>query len=214
MERLFADQPGHVTQQSFSHHAARVADLSDAELVDLLAAGNSHALEVVYDRYHRPVFSLALRMLGDREVAEELVQEVFLRIWRQAEKYSGRRGTLITWMLTITHNMAIDELRKRQRRPTLDTSPDQSLVLAQIRDNSPGIEEQSALQSLRETVRAAMADLPIAQRQAIELAYYGGLSQREIASTLDQPLGTVKTRMRLAMMKLRDVLAHLEEEAE
>jgi RNA polymerase sigma-70 factor, ECF subfamily len=187
-------------------------DLADPELVDLVAAGDAHALEVLYDRYSRAVFSFALRMLGERTVAEELVQEVFFRAWKQARTFSEGRGTFITWLLSITHNMAIDEIRRRNRRPQRADSADPVLMLTNVRDENPSVEDQAMMVSIREQITLAMAALPEAQRSAIELAYFGGLTQREIAELQNEPLGTIKTRMRLAVRKLRDHLDDYEVE--
>jgi RNA polymerase sigma-70 factor (ECF subfamily) len=185
-----------------------VTALADPELVDLVAAGDAQALAVLYDRYSRAVFSFALRMLGDRATAEELVQEVYFRAWQQARKFSEGRGTFITWLLSITHNMAIDEIRRRNRRPQRADSADPVLMLTNVRDDNPGVEDQAMLTAIREQVAVAMAALPEAQRSAIELAYFRGLTQREIAELQGEPLGTIKTRMRLAVRKLRE---HLDE---
>lgn len=185
-----------------------VTELSDPELVDLVAAGDAQALAVLYDRYSRAVFSFALRMLGDRATAEELVQEVYFRAWQQARKFSEGRGTFITWLLSITHNMAIDEIRRRNRRPQRADSADPVLMLTNVRDETPAVEDQAMMTAIREQVAVAMAALPEAQRSAIELAYFRGLTQREIADLQGEPLGTIKTRMRLAVRKLRE---HLDE---
>lgn len=185
-----------------------VTELSDPELVDLVAAGDARALAVLYDRYSRAVFSFALRMLGDRATAEELVQEVYFRAWQQARKFSEGRGTFITWLLSITHNMAIDEIRRRNRRPQRADSADPVLMLTNVRDETPAVEDQAIMTAIREQVAVAMAALPEAQRSAIELAYFRGLTQREIADLQGEPLGTIKTRMRLAVRKLRE---HLDE---
>jgi RNA polymerase sigma-70 factor (ECF subfamily) len=194
-----------VTQQPNPDHIP-LADQPDSDLVDAMAAGDVHAMEVLYDRYNRAVFSFALRMLGSRELAEELLQEVFMRAWRQARKFSEGRGTYITWLLSITHNMAIDEIRRQNRRPRKAESTDPVLMLANVRDERPTVEDQALLGDMREIVKDAMAQLPEAQRTALELAYFNGLTQREIAEHQGEPLGTIKTRMRLAMRKLRDIL--------
>ena len=183
-----------------------VAHLADPELVDLVATGDGRALEVLYDRYSRAVFSFALRMLGERAAAEELVQEVFFRAWQQARRFSEGRGTFITWLLSITHNMAIDEIRRRNRRPQRADSADPVLMLTNVTDENPSVEEQVMIGAIGEHIRKAMATLPEAQRSAIELAYFHGLTQREIAERQGEPLGTIKTRMRLAVRKLREYL--------
>lgn len=183
-----------------------LADLADSDLVDAMAAGDIEAMEVLYDRYNRAVFSFALKMLGNREQAEELLQEVFVRAWRQARRFSEGRGTYITWLLSITHNMAIDEIRRQNRRPRKAESSDPVLMLANVRDENPSVEDQALLGDLRDVVREAMAQLPDAQRSALEMAYFQGYTQREIAEAQNEPLGTIKTRMRLAMKKLRSLL--------
>jgi RNA polymerase sigma-70 factor (ECF subfamily) len=184
-----------------------LADLPDSDLVDAMAAGDVHAMEVLYDRYNRPVFSFAYRMLGDREHAEDLLQEVFMRAWRHAKTFSERRGSYITWLLSITHNMAIDEIRRKDRRPRKAESADPVLMLTNVTDSNPTVEEQAILGDMREVVKHALAQLPTAQRTALELAYFQGFTQREIAEIQNEPLGTIKTRMRLAIRKLKD---HLE----
>ena len=186
--------------------------LDDATLATQVAGGSAAALEVLYDRYSRIVLSFATRMLGDRQSGEELLQEVFLRAWQQAHNYSAGRGSFATWLLSITHNMSIDEIRKRRRRPQRAESADPVLMLTNVRDQSPSVEESAESGALRETMARAIRTLPDAQRRAIELAYYRGLTQREIAEELDEPLGTIKTRMRLGMRKLRDYLETYEVE--
>jgi RNA polymerase sigma-70 factor (ECF subfamily) len=189
-----------------------LVDLDDASLATKVAEGSSAALEVLYDRYSRIVLSFATRMLGDRQSGEELLQEVFLRAWQQAHNYSASRGSFATWLLSITHNMSIDEIRKRRRRPQRAESADPVLMLTNVTDQSRSVEESVELGALRETMAQAIRTLPDAQRRAIELAYYRGLTQREIAEELDEPLGTIKTRMRLGMRKLRDYLETYEVE--
>jgi RNA polymerase sigma-70 factor (ECF subfamily) len=200
-----------VTQQH-ERHALDHADLADPELVDLLATGDARALEVLYDRYSRAVFSFALRMLGDRATAEELVQEVYVRAWQQARRFSEGRGTFITWLLSITHNMAIDEIRRRNRRPQRADSADPVLMLTNVRDDTAPVDDQAVLSTVREEIVQAMASLPESQRSTIELAYFHGLTQREIAELQGEPLGTIKTRMRLAVRKLREHLENHEVE--
>ncbi|MGI8642556.1 MAG: RNA polymerase sigma factor [Thermomicrobiales bacterium] len=181
-------------------------ELSDADLIGKAASGEARALEVLYERYSRVVYSFAVRMLRDQQMAEELLQEVFFRAWQQGGSYSASRGTFVTWLLSITHNMAIDEIRKRGRRPMKADSEDPEAVLAGMADTGPGVEDEVWLGALRETIAGALNELPANQRQAIELAYFRGLTQREIAEHLGEPLGTIKTRMRLGIRKLRDNL--------
>lgn len=169
-----------------------------------LAAGNPAAMDLLYDRYNRPVYSFAYRMLGDREHAEELLQEVFLRAWRRGSRFSDTRGSLISWLLSITHNMAIDELRKQQRRPRKAESAEPETLLAALPDVAEPVETQAILADRQRMVRSALAELPDAQRQVLEMGYFNGLTQREIAEQMDVPLGTIKTRMRLGLRKLQD----------
>ena len=187
-----------------------LAEASDADLIGRAADGDARALEVLYDRYSGVVFSFALRLVMDRPLAEELLQEVFFRAWQQGGNYSAQRGTFVTWLLSITHNMAIDEIRKRKRRPQKADSEEPEQVLAGVADTGAGsdVEEEVWLGSLRDTVATALQTLPPAQREAIEMAYYQGLTQREIADALGEPLGTIKTRMRLGLQKLREALGN------
>ncbi len=180
--------------------------MDDAVLMVAVAGGSAPALEELYLRYSRLVLSFASRMLGDRHSGEELVQEVYVRAWRQASSYSVDRGSVVTWLLSITHNLSIDELRKRSRRPVKETGADPTLVMLNISSPDPTAHEQAELSDLRDVVSKAISTLPDKQRVSIELAYYSGLTQREIAEALGEPLGTIKTRMRLGMQKLRELL--------
>lgn len=172
-----------------------------------MAEGDVAALDELYSRYARPVYSFALRIVGDGLVAEEVLQEAFLRAWQQAGRFEFSRGSFPSWLLSITHNLAIDEVRRRQRRPQRAESVEIGDVLRLEVDESANVEEAAEASELRERIRAAMERLPEAQRRVIELAYFQGLTQREIAALLEEPLGTVKTRMRLAMQKLKEYLA-------
>ena len=181
------------------------AQLDDETLVRLLVQQDVLALEALYQRYSRPIFSLALKILGDREVVEEVVQEVFLRLWTRAFGYDPQRGKLLSWLLTITHHRAIDELRRRRTQPETDGLQDQ---LAAVEESDADPSRSLTQVEEREAVQRALAQLPEAQRKPIQLAYYGGLTQVEIAKLLSEPLGTIKTRMRLGMQKLRVLLAN------
>jgi len=186
--------------------AQTLQELDDAELSRMVADGSAEALEVLYQRYGRVVLAFSTRMMGDRQTGEELVQEVFVRAWRQARSYSADRGSYITWLLSITHNLSIDEIRKRNRRPQRAGSADPVQMLANVRDEGPSVELSTELGELRSVMAEAMKTLPELQKQAVELAFYHGLTQREVAETLGEPLGTIKTRIRLGMKKLRDYL--------
>ena len=176
---------------------------SDGFLARQIAKRDVSALEAVYNRYSRPVYSLARRLLRDDETTEEVVQEVFMRLWTRADEFDSARGRLLPWLLTITHHRAIDELRRRRARGQHDDI-DIVLATAEAADGDPA--HEAALAETREAVRQALQHLPEAQRRPIELAYFGGLSQAEIATMLNEPLGTIKTRMRLALQKLREFL--------
>jgi RNA polymerase sigma-70 factor (ECF subfamily) len=171
--------------------------------------GDESALGELYDRYGSLVFSLALRMVGTTEAAEDVVQDAFYRVWRQAATYDASRGRFSTWLLNIARNLGIDELRRRAVRPHLVVGPEieeQMGVVAAPSDTDPA--EQAWLTERRAAVANALAQLPAPQREALELAYFTGLSQSEIAVRLGEPLGTIKTRIRLGMMKLHESLGN------
>jgi RNA polymerase sigma-70 factor, ECF subfamily len=182
--------------------------VNERDLCSMAAAGDGRALEELYDRYSRLVMSFASRMLSEPAAAEDLTQEVFFRAWKQADAYASSKGSFATWILSITRNMAIDELRKRNRRPQLAELDDPIATIANVEDTQPSVEEHAWIGMVRFEIQNALGALPDAQRQPIELAYYRGLTQREVAEALGVPLGTIKTRIRLGMRKLRD---HLEE---
>ncbi|GBD13821.1 ECF RNA polymerase sigma factor SigK [bacterium HR24] len=165
-----------------------------------VAQRDPRALEAVYDRYGSVVYSLARRLLGDPHRAEDVVQDIFLRLWDRPQLYVASRGQLLTWLLTLTRNRAIDQLRAQGRRQRFLRAP----AGAQVETQDPVEQAQWALE--RHQVLAALTHLPPEQREAIELAYFRGLTHREIAEATGLPLGTVKTRIRLAMQKLRAML--------
>jgi RNA polymerase sigma-70 factor, ECF subfamily len=178
----------------------------DVEHVAGAAAGDGSALAALYDNHSRAVYSLILRVVGDESDAEDVLQEVFAQAWRQASRYDTSRGTVAAWLLTMARTRAIDRLRARRARPdTSVTTPDE----AWLDISAPVVDPGDAIAAERdaERVRLALQELPLLQRLAIELAYYEGLTQTEIAERLEQPLGTIKTRIRLGLLKLRDVLA-------
>ncbi len=172
---------------------------NDAGLLATLREKPSDGLAMLYDRYGRLVFSVALRVTQDRGAAEEITQDVFLRCWRYIDRYRPEQGSLSAWILSIAHNRAIDELRSRrgqEQRRELHTD-----ALLQI-THDPGFDEVL----VRNEVGLALAHLPAAQREVIELSFWSGLSRHEIAEHLQVPLGTIHTRLRLAMEKLREAL--------
>ena len=195
-----------MTGSSGSDPFADLSAVSDADLITLVTRGDQDALEVLYERYSRAVYSFSLRIVGDAQVAEEILQEVFVRAWQQGGSFQAARGSLITWLLSITHNLSIDEVRRRKRRPQKADAEEPETILASLPDEGSDVEEEVWLSSLRVSIQDALQQLPAAQREAIELAYFQGLTQREIAEVLGEPLGTIKTRMRLGMLKLREQL--------
>jgi len=178
--------------------------LSDnpAELVQQMGQGNRGAFELFYERYAPLVFSFAMRLVQERSAAEDLLQEVFLQIWREAGNYNPERGTPEAWIITITRSRAIDRLRSMRRR-------DRSFVpMAGVggKEYDAKVESGAAASDARIMVNSALAELPPPQRTVLELAYFDGLSQTEIAGRLKEPLGTVKTRMRAALARLREIV--------
>lgn len=202
--------PTHQSPPLVTDHEERYTVLDDVALVERMAARDARALETLYERHARIVFSFALRIVGDPSSAEEIVQEAFYRSWQQATRFTEGRGTFVTWLLSITHNLAIDEIRKRQRRPQRADSADPVLLLTNLNDPGTSVEDQAVEESRRREIFAALQEIPDTQRKPIELAYFGGLTQREIADQLGEPLGTIKTRMRLGMRKLREALEQRE----
>lgn len=168
-----------------------------SDLLARIRTGDEMALLALHERYAGLVYSVAYRVLNDALTAEEVTQDTFMRLWHRAETYDPARGSFVTWLLTITRRLAIDAYRKQQRTP-LQSSLDGNLadweaVLAVAEDAE-----------LKRTLITVMHELPDEQRQAIELAYFQGMSHSQIAGYLDQPVGTIKTRIRLGMQKLRE----------
>jgi RNA polymerase sigma-70 factor, ECF subfamily len=176
---------------------------ADEELMLRVADGDARAFEVIFDRHADASFSLAYRMCGRRALAEDVVQEAFLSVWRSGGRYDRTRGSVRSWLLGVVHNRAVDTFRQQAVRSGRDISDDG------ITDRMPAAERTEVEVHRRdeaEQVRDALGDLPGEQRRVIELAYFGGFSHREIASMLELPAGTVKGRMRLGLTKLRDAL--------
>ena len=185
-----------------------LASATDEELMALVLRRQEAALGTLYDRYIRLVYAVALRITGDRETAEEVVQDVFQNVWQAAGGFQPGVGSFVAWLLGIVRHRAIDATRsKRERARAREQMLDELRPAAE----ELGLEREVSQRLLRDVVRAALDALPANQRQAIELAYYGGLTRVEIAERLNEPLGTVKTRLRLGLLKLRDLLRQEEE---
>lgn len=179
-----------------------VDEPTDEQLVASLAEGEPSGLAVLYDRYRTLAFSLSLRITGDGALAEDVVQEAFLGVWRNAGRYATARGSVKTWLLAIVHHRAVDSLRRRraaEELPDPDLPPPVSLVL-------PDIWPEVAGRLDRQVVARALLTLPAVQREALELAYFGGYTHTEVASMLDLPVGTAKTRIRDGLIRMRDAM--------
>src|SRR3989442_1457255 len=184
-----------------------VRALADEELMQLVRRGEARAFEVLYDRHAGAAFSLAYRMVGTRSTAEDVVQEAFLAFWRANARYDRARGSVRTWILGIVHNRAIDALRRgsvHDRRRVSDEGLEERFPAAERTEGEVARRDEA-----RE-VRSALETLPAEQLRVIELAYFGGFSQSEIAAMLDTPVGTVKGRMRLGLAKMRSQLGPAE----
>ena len=177
---------------------------ADAEAMRRMAAGDGGALAELYDHHGRAMFSLAVRILRDENDAEEVVQDVFAQAWRQASRYDTTRGAVVAWLLMMTRSRAIDRLRARRGQPPLDG--DHPSALRDAADTAPPLDLALLTADDIARVRAALNALPEAQRMAIELAFHEGLTHTEVAERLEQPLGTIKTRIRVGLLRLRAAL--------
>jgi RNA polymerase sigma factor (sigma-70 family) len=174
-------------------------EASDEQILEAVGRGDHDALGDLYDRFGRLAYGLAFRILRDRALAEDAVQEAFLAVWRSADAYKRERAKPSTWILTVVHRRAVDLVRREERRrgEPLEAAPEPS---------SGPVDEDATLRERRAAVQAALTELPGDQRQALELAYYGGLTQSELAERLGVPLGTVKSRMFAGLGRLRELL--------
>jgi RNA polymerase sigma-70 factor (ECF subfamily) len=177
--------------------------LRDDQLVELVAQRDADALEALYERYGRPAYSLARRILTEETLAQDVVQEVFLSLWRDAHRFDAGRGTVATYLLSMTHHRAVDVVRREEKLRRWRTS-DEGLELEA--DPKVGVEAEVEASERRAEIRAALGELPAAQREALLLAYFGGYTQREVAALVGVPLGTVKTRMAAGMRKMKEAL--------
>ncbi|MEO7910730.1 MAG: sigma-70 family RNA polymerase sigma factor [Roseiflexaceae bacterium] len=186
--------------------APRPHEAADHALIVAISAGDSNALEQLFDRYSSVVYRVALRMLKNRELAEDVVQEVFWRVWRRSASFTNERGRVTQWLFGIAHNLCIDELRRMRARPAPIYEDVEHPVIQQLIDEQTDVPAMVWTTEQRRVIIEAMSELPEAQRQAIALAYFGGLSHQEIATKLNRPLGTIKTRVRLGLHKLGNLL--------
>jgi RNA polymerase sigma factor (sigma-70 family) len=176
------------------------ADTSDRSLLARVAGGDEAALGDLYDRFGRVAYGLALRVLRDERLAEDAVQEAFLAVWRQAASFQPERAKAQTWVLTLVHRRAVDLVRREERRRAEALDPDADIP------GGASAAEDADLRARREAVQWALDQLPEEQRRPIELAYYGGFTQSELADRLGEPLGTIKSRMFAGLKRLRELL--------
>ena len=176
-----------------------LAHLSDEAIVALVARSDDTALAELYDRYGRVAYGLSLRILRDETLAQDAVQEAFLAIWRTAGRFMPERAKASTWILTLVHRRAVDLVRREERRraESLELAPEPATA---------GADDDAWLRLRRERVQTALRQLPDPQREALELAYYGGFTQSELAERLGQPIGTIKSRMFGGLARLRELL--------
>ena len=175
---------------------------SDSALVEKMMAGDESALAALYDRYSGMLFAMLVRILRDRQAAEEVLQDLFLQLWRNASSFDASRGSLPAWLMVIGRNRAISRLRRRDSQEVLE---DVEAWPANAVPSSLDIEHETQRTQLAEKLRSAMAALPREQREAVELAYFEGMTQTEIAECTGSPLGTVKSRVRAAMQTLKQL---------
>lgn len=177
--------------------------LDDGQLVALVAQRDAGALEALYDRFGKVAYSLARRILADETMAQDVVQEVFLSLWRDASRFDPAKGSVSTYLLSMTHHRAVDAVRREENLRRHRTTDE---VLEFEASQQDDVEAQVEAGERRAQVRGALGQLPAPQREALLLAYFGGYTQREVATLVGVPLGTVKTRMAAGMRKLKDAL--------
>lgn len=186
-----------------------MVDASDLDLMRRIRQRDEAALEALYDRYAPRLLGLAKQMLGQTALAEETLQEAFFRVWEKAETFDPLRGQLTAWLVTIVRNLCRDALRQQKSRPAVAESAlslPEGEQLANLPDPASDVPERASARARREQVRRALAQLPDDQRRVVELSFFSGLTRREIAAQLDDPEGTVHTRARLALQKLKSLL--------
>jgi RNA polymerase sigma factor (sigma-70 family) len=186
---------------SGSKGTRELAHLTDEALISLVASSDDGALAELYDRFGRVAYGLALRILRDEALAQDAVQEAFLAVWHSADRFLAERAKASTWILTLVHRRSVDLVRREDRRrgEPLERAPEAATTST--------AEDEATLGFQRRVVQEALRRLPPEQREALELGYYGGLTQSELAERLGQPLGTIKSRMFAGLTRLRDLLA-------
>lgn len=182
-------------------------DQADAQLVQRIAQGDRGAFGEFYDRFSRPLYATALRIVQDAAEAQDIIHDVFVVVWEKAATFESQRGSVFSWVVTLVRNRAIDRVRSRRRRSELlSASVPSDLGYHEDQQGRPG-DDQAIIGDEARAVRAALASLSADQQKAVEMAFFGGFTQEEIARTLNEPLGTVKARIRRGLLKLRDALA-------
>ncbi len=189
-------------ESAAAHERARF----DAELMRRMGHNDREAFAQLYDRFSRPLFATAVRILGNSADAEDIVQDVFLALWEKAANFQPERGSAFAWAVTLTRNRAIDRVRMRKRRSELLAESTDEDAGIQPSDAGPSSPDELVFKEQAGGIRAAVAALPAEQQRAVELAFFGGLTQQEIAEKLSEPLGTVKARIRRGLLRLRDTL--------
>lgn len=181
--------------------------LADSRLISRVAEGDKSALGELYDRFSRPLYATALRVVQDAAEAQDIVHDVFITLWEKASSFDSTKGSAFSWAVTLVRNRAIDRVRMRRRRAELLTASAPSDLGYDEPHNGPAADDNASLGDEARTLRAAVATLPPDQKRALELAFFAGLTQQQIADQLSEPLGTVKARIRRALLKLRDLVA-------
>ncbi|WP_236826222.1 MULTISPECIES: sigma-70 family RNA polymerase sigma factor [unclassified Blastococcus] len=182
--------------------------VGDAELLRRIRAGDRDAVDELYQRFRVPAFALARRILADDGLAEDVLQEVFLGVWRDPDAYDRARGSFSSWLLAVVHHKAVDAVRREEsQRRRQHRAEDQAVLEGPVAARD--VEDDAWSRVVSQQVRSALGELPDAQREALTLAYYGGYTQREVATLTGTPLGTVKTRMLAGMRRLRSELGGL-----
>ncbi len=188
------------TEMANQNKGSKYLLLADEDLMSLVQGGNSDAFAVLYDRHGRSAYSLAYRMMGERQAAEDLVQDVFLRLWRSTASYRADRGSVRTWILTIVHNRGVDQLRSLSTRRRTQDKVEASAETSQPSEAFT----ETWRNSQKDAVREALKTLPPEQLKVLEMAYFSGYTHIEISEMMELPLGTVKGRMRLGLKKIKD----------